>query len=305
MRVRSRPAFSLFQLLLVLAILLILLGLLLPAVQKVRQSAARAKSFNNLHQLGIACHSYHDVNKSLPPGNDDNNFSVGARLLPYLEQNNLFQMIDFKKSVNDKANAGVRGIRIKLFLSPADPLLTVKADEGATNYLFCAGSRPALADNDGLYYQNSKVRFTDIIDGTSNTLMAAETLKGDGQTKAIDVKRQIVLLKKDALEGIKADAGVQDFKDGKNISGDRCASWMDGRFLQGTFSATRTINSQKPDVSCAGLGGLSGPRTLAMPGVPALLGDGSVRFVSDKIKFATWQALATRAGNEVIQDDNY
>jgi hypothetical protein len=63
-----------------------------------------------------------------------------------------------------------------------------------------------------------------------------ETLKGDGGTKAVTVRRQHVLLGKGALKDLQDDAGVQDFKDGKHIAGDRCASWMDGRFLQGTFN---------------------------------------------------------------------
>src|SRR6202042_2538474 len=134
------------------------------------------------------------------------------------------------------------------------------ADFGATNYLWCAGSKPSLADNNGIFYQNSKVKLTDITDGTSNTMMAGETLKGDGGVKATTVKRQHVLLKKEDLKDIKDDAGVKDWENNKNIAAERCASWMDGRFLQGTFTATRTLNDPKPDVNCAGLGGLSGLR---------------------------------------------
>src|SRR5580698_5643244 len=91
--------------------------------------------------------------------------------------------------------------------------------------------------------------------------MAGESLKGDGGVKATTVKRQLVLLKKDDLKGIKDEAGVKDWADSKNIAADRCASWMDGRFLQGTFTGTRTFNDEKPDVNCAGFGGLSGLRT--------------------------------------------
>jgi prepilin-type processing-associated H-X9-DG protein len=296
----TRAGFSLFQLLLVLAILLVLLAMLLPAVVRVRQAAARTQSANNLKQIGLACHNYLSVYNVFPPGNDDNNFSASAYLLPYVEQQNVFRLIDFKKPVDDKANTAARAVTIKVFLSPDDPMVNVTPNEGATNYPFIAGSKPALADNDGIFFQNSKVRITDITDGTSNTTMAVATLKGDGQTKPMDVKRQYVRLKKDALKGIKPDAGVQDWKDGKNISGDRCASWMDGRFLQSTFSATLSFNDEKPDVSCAGLGGLSAPRTLDMPGTPVLFADGHVSFMSNKVPLAVWQALATRAGGEKI-----
>src|SRR5205823_4254126 len=125
----------------------------------------------------------------------------------------------------------------------------VEDKSGATNYLFSAGSKPGLKDNDGVCYQDSLIRLPgDITDGTSNTVLAGETLKGDGGTKAVDVRRQHVALKKEALKGLKDEAGVQEFKDNKDIVGDRCARWIDGRFLQGTFTATRSINDSRPDV---------------------------------------------------------
>jgi type II secretory pathway pseudopilin PulG len=299
MRRRSRRAFTLFQLLVLIAILAILLGLLLPAVQKVRQAAARAQSMNNLKQLALACHNYHDVNNTFPPGVNAENFSVSAHLLPYLEQLNAFQQIDFKKSIDDKTNAQVRKKQIQTFLSPRDPLMSVSADFGATNYLFNAGSKAALKDNDGVFYRDSKVKIEDIRDGTSNTLMAGETLKGDSGVNAMDLRRQYVLLKKDTLDGIKPETGVEEWKDNKHIAGDRCASWMDGRFLQGTFSGNRTLNDPRPDVSCGGLGGLSGLRSLDRITNIALC-DGSVRVISQDVKLEIWQALAGRNDGTVI-----
>ena len=82
----------------VLAFLLVLLGLLLPAVQKVRQAAARMQSQNNLKQVGLAMHGYHDANAKLPPGVDDNHFSTSAYLLPYLEQGNLFTQANIDRN---------------------------------------------------------------------------------------------------------------------------------------------------------------------------------------------------------------
>jgi type II secretory pathway pseudopilin PulG len=301
MRTRTRRAFTLFQLLLILAFLALLFALLLPAVQKVREAAARTQSTNNLHQLALAAHSYADANNHFPSGNDDNNFSASAHLLPYLEQGNLYNMIDFKKPMDDKANAEVRKAVIKLFHSPRDGITSVSNDFGATNYLFCAGSKPPLADNDGVFYQGSKVKFADITDGTSNTLMTFETLKGDGGVKAVDMRRQHVLLKKGDLKGIKEEAGVKEWEDDKNIAADRGASWMDGRFLQGTFTGTRTLNDAKPDVNCGGAGGLSGARIVGENGLIGLC-DGSVRSINKGVKLDVWKALAGRNDGLVVPD---
>src|SRR5207253_9056028 len=101
MKTHTRPAFTLFQLLLVLAFLALLFALFLPAVAKVREAASRAQSQNNLKQIGLAAHSYYDANGHFPSGNDDNNFSAVAYLLPYVEQQNIYQMIDFKKPMDD------------------------------------------------------------------------------------------------------------------------------------------------------------------------------------------------------------
>jgi prepilin-type processing-associated H-X9-DG protein len=112
------------------------------------------------------------------------------------------------------------------------------------------------------------------------------------------------VLKKEALKDIREVAGVQDFKDNKNIAGDRCASWMDGRFLQGTFTSTLRPDDPNPDVSCAGLGGLSGPRTLSNNGFNVGFADGSVRFLNATIALDNWKAMTTRAGGEIINFDN-
>ncbi|HWG44900.1 MAG TPA: DUF1559 domain-containing protein [Gemmataceae bacterium] len=279
MRRQLRSAFTLFQLLIVLAILLILLALLLPAIAKVRAAAARSQSLNNLKQLGLALHNYNDTYQLLPPGIDDKNFSAASKLLPFIEQQNIFNLINFKKSIDDEANAGPRRLRIKTFLSPRDPLPSVKAEWGATNYLF----------NDQVFFLNSKSKIPGTFqDGTSNTIVIGETLKGDGKTKATDVKRQYVLLKKEDLKATGPKSGVKYFKDNKNIAGDRCASWMDGRFLQGAFNGRLTPNDERPDVSCGGISGVSALRGFE-PFALVALGDGSVRTVAATISKTTWQ----------------
>jgi type II secretory pathway pseudopilin PulG len=300
---RIRPAFTLFQLLVVLALLALLFALLLPVIAKVRAQAVRAQKLNNLKQIALACHNYADTIGNLPPGNNANGFSASAHLLPYIEQDNLYKLIDFKKPSTDKANAQARGVAIKVFLSPQDPVMSVETNAGATNYLYSAGTKPSLKGNDGVFFQDSKIRFpADIPDGTSNTLLVGETLKGDGGKKAADVKRQHVLLDIKALDGLNDESGVEQFKENKHIASDRCASWMDGRFLQGTFTATRSLNDAKPDVSCGGDGGLSALRSLDDQ-VSVAMCDGSARLVdAKKVSLQTWKLLAGRNDGQPIPE---
>jgi prepilin-type processing-associated H-X9-DG protein len=297
-----RPAFTLFQLLALIALLVFLAGLLLPAVAKVRESAARIQSQNNLKQIALACHNYHSTANALPEGCDKNHFSASARLLPYIEQDNLYRQIDFTKPIDGEKNKPIAGTVIAVFQSPLDPVKSVTEGYAPTNYLFSAGSKHSLTDNDGVFYMNSAVRFQDVTDGTSNTVLAGETLKGDAKAKPDDLRRHHVLLKKDALKDLKDNSGVQDFKDGKNVASDRCAAWIDGRFLQGTFNGTRKINDPRPDVSCAGEGGLSGLRGMTK-GSNVAMCDGSVRFVQDTTSAETWRLLTCRNDGQPIPND--
>jgi type II secretory pathway pseudopilin PulG len=276
---RVRSAFTLFQLLIVLAILLILLGLLLPAILKARIAAEQAKATNNLKQLVLALHNYNDTYGVLPPGVDDNHFSATSKLLPFIEQQNVYNKIDFKQDIDADANAEARKTKIKTFLSSADPVASVKDEWGATNYLF----------NDKAFYLNSKSRIpATFTDGTSNTIVVGETLKGERKNKVPDVRRQYVLLNEDDLKKTGPDTGVKYFKDEKNLADDRCGSWMDGRFLQGTFNGRLQPNDKRPDVSCGGVGGVSALRSF-QPSVLVGLGDGSARAVKNTISKTTWQ----------------
>jgi hypothetical protein len=276
-----------------IAIFAILLGLLLPALVTVRAAAARTQRFNNLKQIGLGLHNYNDTYQVLPSGVDDNNFSAAAYLLPYIEQANAYNLIDFKKDIDDKANARARQLRFKVFLSPQDLILTVKDDWGATNYLL----------NDQVFFLNSRSKIPGTFaDGTSKTIITGETLKGDGKTKAVTVKRQYVLLKKEDLKAAGPNTGVKYFKDGKNIAGDRCASWMDGRFLQGTFNGRLLPNDARPDVSCGGVSGVSALRSFE-DFVLVGLADGHVRTMRNSISDTTWKAAMTPAGRDLLGPD--
>jgi type II secretory pathway pseudopilin PulG len=299
---RGRPGYTLFDLLILLAFLLILLGLLLPAVQKVREAAARMKSMNNLRQIALAAHNYESANGHFPSGADGRDFSGLAHLLPYVEQDNLFKTIDMTKGPTDDDNAAARGMRIEIFESPMEGAGRPDEKSGPTSYFLVAGSKHALADNDGVFYRDSKTRITDITDGTSNTVLVIESLRGDGAPMAVSVQRQHVRLKKEDLKGLMDTAGVKDFKDGKNVVANRGAAWIDGRFLQATINLTRGFNDEKPDVDCGGDGGLAGPRW-GQPWTLAAMADGSARIVNKGVKLETWKAAATRAGGEVLPAD--
>jgi Protein of unknown function (DUF1559) len=291
---RRRSAFTLFQLLTVLAILAFGFALFMPGIAKMRIMAARAQSTNNLKQIVLSMHSYNAAYGLLPPGVDDNNFSASAKLLPFIERGNVYNMIKFDKPITDDANAEARKFVISTFLDPLDPIKSVREDSGATNYLF----------NDQVFFRNSKSSIPrSFPDGTSNTIAVGETLKGDGGDKAEDVRRQYVLLKKEDLKGVKPDTGAADWKENKNIAGDRCASWMDGRFLQGTFNGKLKLNDERPDVSCGGDGGVSTLRSLT-DDILVGMADGSVRSINaKKLSFKTWTyALDPADGNPLGSD---
>src|SRR5262245_25414650 len=186
---RRRWAFTLIELLVVIAIIAVLIGLLLPAVQKVRAAAARIQCANNLHQIALALHNYHDAHSTLPPGVTSQRpgepfprMSWLARLLPYLEQDALWRgtvaAYDYLPvPYTDPPHLGF-GTPIRMFSCPADGrTLDVQPTHrdrrpALTSYVGVLGT--AYDHTDGVLYRDSRTRLTDITDGTSNTLTAGE-----------------------------------------------------------------------------------------------------------------------------------
>jgi prepilin-type processing-associated H-X9-DG protein len=172
-----------------MAIIAVLIGLLLPAVQKVRAAAARMGCQNNLKQLGLALHNYHDAKTALPPGVTSRQpaepyprMTWLTRLLPYLELDALWRVTDTAfqyepVAYNDPPHIGF-GTPIRMFSCPADsrtidPQNTHRGRRPAhTSYVGVLGT--AYKHTDGVLYLDSRVRLTDIADGTSNTVLAGE-----------------------------------------------------------------------------------------------------------------------------------
>ncbi|HLW65260.1 MAG TPA: DUF1559 domain-containing protein [Gemmataceae bacterium] len=192
-----RTAFTLIELLVVISIIAILIGLLLPAVQKVRESAARTQCMNNLKQIGLALHNYHDINRCLPPGYSATMpFTDGTSdtapgwgwasfILPDIEQDNLYRQLNQNLPVQKSA---VIGTMVKVYLCPSDiyPPSAFSLPDGFGNticlaapssYAACVGgdeSGTTDLTGQGVFYRNSHTRLTDITDGTSNTIMIGE-----------------------------------------------------------------------------------------------------------------------------------
>jgi prepilin-type N-terminal cleavage/methylation domain-containing protein/prepilin-type processing-associated H-X9-DG protein len=284
---RRHSGFTLIELLVVIAIISVLIGLVLPAVQKVRAAAARTQCLNNLKQIGLALHNYHDAHGVFPPGYFSDFDSAGndtgpgwgwaAYILPQMEQDNLYKSIHFDQLIQAPVNNAPRVTSIKSYLCPMDvaPVTWTAShynamgnatgavcDVATANYIGNFGVSEPGVDGEGLFFRNSAVKIADISDGTSQTLMVGE---------------RTFALAPATWTGAVTGAELFPYNSSNMVLG-------------------HTGESAGPAVP-HDINNFSSRHT---NGVNFLFADGHVSFLTNAINQPVFEALSTRAGNESV-----
>ncbi len=276
---RVRPAFTLVELLVVIAIIGILVGLLLPAVQAAREAARRAQCVNNLMQLGVAIHNFEFNMEHLPSGsiNPDGpvrNEEVGqhvswiVQILPHIEERAAYSRFDLEDGAYADSNAAVRNHSIQILQCPSAPDVYRPQGPGLSSYVGCYNDQeaPIDEDNNGLLFLNSKVRFADIADGSSYTILLGEGLVGENNLGW--------------------------------VSGTRATLRNTSPMVTATgFSASESL-AEEPSNDSLYVGGFGSYHT---GGANFAFADGSVRFLSQNIDANAYKNLGNRADGEMIE----
>jgi prepilin-type N-terminal cleavage/methylation domain-containing protein/prepilin-type processing-associated H-X9-DG protein len=339
MNARRRPGFTLIELLVVIAIIAVLIALLLPAVQSAREAARRIQCTNNLKQLGLGLHNYESVAGVFPPavvmsgtGNTIawwGGWGVSPRILPLMEQGALFDAINFGQAYNLPTNTTVASTSVAVLLCPSDQNVQVRnpgtpSQSGVSSYAWSYGDwyvwggfGSPLGRN--AFSPNYSRRVAEFRDGTSQTLLGSE------------VKASFPLLKCNALTvndpnnvpPPNADpyTVAPEYKAASCPPGVSHGTWYDGNTNSTGFTTAWPPNkviSGPPGTGLVDLdlGGTplvnGGPNFAAITarsyhpgGVNVVFADGSVHFIKGTVNGATWRALGTVAGGEVVSADAY
>ena len=329
-----RQGFTLIELLVSIAIIAVLVSLLLPAVQQAREAARRTQCKNNLKQIGIALHNYLEAFSTFPPSfcfSTAGSWSVHGRILPYMEQASAFSQIrldlDWANPINEATH--VAQLKVPSYTCPSDPhgdrMHFAGPGEGdirPQNYGVNFGTWKIYdpltnSGGDGVFYPNSQTRAADIVDGLSNTLMAAEVKTYQPYFRNTLDPGPVPPASVSFVNGFSGEA-----KYGPNLDDNAGhTEWCDGPVHQSGFTTTFPPNTNVPYVD----GGVvydidfnsryEGTSTIQSTYasitsrsyhtgiVNAALSDGSVRTIRQSIDNQIWRALGTRAGGEVAGDN--
>lgn len=329
-----RSAFTLIELLVVIAIIAILVALLLPAVQQAREAARRSSCKNNLKQIGLALHNYLDTYTVFPPafcvgtdGTPGGQWSVHARLMPFVEQGNLYDVANLEQAY--VTGAPPANVRVPIYVCPSDPNDKPRGtDYYPTSYGYNAGpwfvwDNTNRTQGQGAFAPNSNWADRDFTDGLSNTLCFSEVKAftpyiRDGQDltgTGVNVNTITVATISGAANGELKGQQVG----GTSPTASGHTEWVDGRVHQTGFTTTFGPNTvvpisdgtdNAPDgdfTNCREAKSCTEPTYAAVTSrsyhqgtVNAVLMDGSVRGVSENIYLITWQNLSSRADGEVV-----
>ena len=304
MLLTKKRGFTLIELLVVIAIIAILIALLLPAVQQAREAARRSQCKNNLKQIGLALHNYHDNFRMFPPGDVRRTYGSGVqtwttsmlgwipRILPFLDQAPLYNQINWEMEtgVSSTPNSNIRKVKLSVVRCPSDPSRQPSGSYAPTNYMACRGTTMNTTSNKGtsMFWNNSNSRIRDVEDGTSNTLMTSETY----------ASAKLCSEQPTGTNGT-CPTSCTEYTGGTQQG----FSWFYGVNYEGTYFGTRyTPNHPQPD--CGG-GSSSQAAHLAarskhVGGVHVLLGDGAIRFASSNIDSQIWINLGNPQDGNVI-----